>query len=132
MNVVVDTSAVMAILRAEPDAAAVREALAAAEERWISAASLVELGIVVESRTGGRITAERLVRDLGLTVVDFDERQAERALDAWRRFGKGRHRAGLNLGDCYSYALAEELAVGLVWVGDDFEATDVRRPRLEP
>ena len=132
MSVVVDTSAIMAVLRQESQAHRVRAILEAADERLISAATIVELGIVVESRTGGRMTIDRVVREFGLTVVDVDAKQARLALEAWRRFSKGRHPASLNFGDCFSYALSEARRTGLLWVGDDFAVTDVRTPRLEP
>ena len=127
-GVVVDTSAVVAILLGEPDAGDLLVALGDADPRLISAATLVELGIVLEARLGpvGSGIAERFVRDGGIEVVDFDRTQADRALEGWRRFGKGRHPAGLNLGDCFAYALAVASGQVLLCIGDDFVRTDVK------
>lgn len=93
----------------------------------MSAATQVELGIVVEARFGapGRDLVERFLRDADVEVVAVDADAAGRALSAWRRFGKGRHRAALNLGDCFSYALAEDTGAPLLCAGDDFAATDL-------
>lgn len=123
--VAVDPSALVAILEGEEGAAWLVDVLADADERLIAAASLVELGIVVEARTSGAVTAGRLLREAGLTVVEVDEDFAESAVDAWRRFGKGRHPAGLNYGDCFSYALAARQGVPLVCTGGDFSRTDL-------
>lgn len=126
-GLVVDTSALVAILLDEPAGAAVLAALAEGEPRLISAATLVELGIVLEARLGpfGGGLAARSVRDGGIEVVDLDRSQADRALEGWRRFGKGRHPAGLNLGDCFTYGLAMATGHPVLCVGDDFVRTDV-------
>jgi ribonuclease VapC len=124
---VVDTSAAMAILTDEPGAAELLAHLAAADERVISAGTLLELGIVLEARVGpvGRSIMDRFVRDGRIDIVSVDATQVDRALDGWRRFGKGRHRAALNLGDCFAYALADETGRTILCVGDEFAATDV-------
>ena len=103
-----------------------------ATRRLMSAATLVELGIVLEVRFGpvGAAIVERLLRSGDIEVVEVDRQQADLAIDAWRRYGKGRHAAGLNLGDCFSYALTAQSGSALVCVGDDFVRTDleVKRP----
>lgn len=126
--VVLDTSAVAAVILGEPDA----EAFAAAIVRHtgelsLSAATRVELGIVVESRQGAAAVDDlrALLNRLAVTVEPVDARQAMTALVAWRRFGKGRHPAGLNFGDCFSYALARTLGASLLFKGDDFAKTDI-------
>jgi ribonuclease VapC len=126
-GVVIDTSAAMAILLAEDDADSVLAAFEAADPRLLSAAALVELAIVLEARFGpaGASVAERFVRDGGVEVVAFDRAQADRAVEGWRRFGRGRHPAGLNLGDCFTYGLAVETASPVLCVGDDFARTDL-------
>ncbi len=126
-TIVVDTSAVVAILGNESDADDVIAALDIAEERLMSAATLVELGIVMEARLGpaGALAVDRFLRDGEVDVVAVDRRQADRALDGWRRFGKGRHEAALNLGDCFTYALAADRDLPVLCTGNDFERTDV-------
>jgi len=124
---VVDTSAVMALLLGEPAAERIDELLSTADTVRMSAATLVEWMIVVESRKGadGVIRAERLLRRFDVEIVDVAEPVARLAIDGWRRFGKGRHRAGLNYGDCFAYALAIENDEPLLYVGTDFAQTDV-------
>ena len=126
-GVVVDTSAVVAILLGEPEADDLLSILVAAGPRLLSAATLVELGIVLEARLGSAATgiAGRFVRDGEIEVVDLDRVQADRSLEGWRRFGKGRHPAGLNLGDCYAYGLAATTGYPVLCVGSDFARTDV-------
>ena len=126
-TVVVDTSAVVAILGNESAAEDIIEALDTADDRLMSAATLVELGIVMEARLGaaGALAVERFLRDGEVDVVAVDRQQADRALDGWRRFGKGRHAAGLNLGDCFTYALAANRDVPVLCTGNDFGQTDL-------
>ncbi|WP_052459924.1 type II toxin-antitoxin system VapC family toxin [Tessaracoccus massiliensis] len=123
--IVVDPSAIVAVLMGEPEAPRVKAALEAAHTRMISAASVVELGIVVESRTGGRTPVERVLQRFELSIEPLDQAQSMTAMEAWRRFGKGNHPAQLNLGDCYSYALAAVRGVPLLFVGSDFTQTDI-------
>ncbi|MEO7836082.1 MAG: type II toxin-antitoxin system VapC family toxin [Acidimicrobiales bacterium] len=125
-GVVVDTSAAMAILLGEPDADELLAALGDGDPRLLSAATLVELGIVLEARLGpaGGGIADRFLRDGGIDVVAFDRTQADRALEGWRRFGRGRHPARLNLGDCFTYGLAVATGHPVLCVGDDFARTD--------
>lgn len=126
-GVVVDTSAAVAILTGEPAGGRIIEILDRAKDRLMSAASFVELGIVLEARFGpvGGAIAERFIREAAIEVAAFDLDQAHAAIGAWRRFGKGRHAAGLNLGDCYTYALAVSRSHPVVCVGDDFARTDL-------
>src|SRR5215469_9242116 len=125
---VVDTSALVAILLGEPDAERFARALADAPVRLLSAVSRVELSFVIESRKGerGRADVELLLRDGGFDIVSVTPDQAEIAVEAFRRFGRGRHRARLNIGDCFAYALAVAADDVLLFKGDDFIHTDIR------
>lgn len=123
--VVVDTSALVAVTFSEPAGEAVSQVLTLQDRRHLSSATVVELGIVLSSRTSGNLTASEVIGAARLTVEPFETSDALLAIEAWNRFGKGRHRAPLNLGDCYSYALARRLGVPLVAVGDDFRQTDL-------
>jgi len=125
MNVV-DTSAILAVLFDEPERAVVEPRLMS-EPCVMSAATRVELGIVVEAKKGpaGTQLLEELLTRLGVDVAPVDGPQVHEALFGWRRFGKGRHPAGLNCGDSFSYALSRTLGRPLVFVGDDFSHTDV-------
>jgi ribonuclease VapC len=125
--IVVDTSAVVAILGNESAADDSIEALDVADDRLMSAVTLVELGIIMEARLGaaGALAVERFLRDGEVNVVAVDRRQADRALDGWRRFGKGRHDAALNLGDCFTYALAADRGLPVLCTGKDFSQTDL-------
>ena len=133
---VVDTSALVAILLGEPDADVFARTLAEAPVRLLSAVSRVELSFVIEDRKGetGRADVELLLRDGGFDIVSVTPQQAEIAVDAFRRFGRGRHPARLNIGDCFAYALAIATDHSLLFKGDDFIHTDIRSalpPRLE-
>jgi ribonuclease VapC len=125
--VVLDTSALLAMLLAEPERDAYVALLADAEDPLISAATLLEASIVMLAKT-----AEAGIRDLdellatgGVRCVAVDEDQARLARDAFARFGKGRSPAGLNFGDCFSYALAQAMGRPLLFKGNDFTKTDV-------
>jgi ribonuclease VapC len=124
---VVDTSALVALLGMEPESARIAAAIEHDPMRLISAATLVEAGLVVEARYGPRGGQELdlLVAKAGLTVESVTIDHAEIAREAWRRYGKGRHSAGLNFGDCFSYALARATGEPLLFKGDDFSHTDV-------
>ncbi len=127
---ILDTSALIAILNKEPEALRLSEAIGDSDTPIvISAATLVEATIVAEGRGGAELALELdgLLRRVGARIIAVDERHAERARDGWRRFGKGRHPARLNLGDCFSYALARERGEPLLFKGDDFAQTDVKR-----
>jgi ribonuclease VapC len=124
---VIDTSAVVAMLLGEPPALRIAEALRAATPRLFSAASLVEASIVIERRKGieaGRELDFALLRSR-IEIVPVDHDQAEIARIAWRRFGKSRHPAALNFGDCFAYALAKSRDLPLLFVGTDFSQTDI-------
>jgi len=128
---VVDTSALVAILRAEPGHDWLAEQLASVADRIMAAPSVVELGIVLEARVPSAAgIARRVLRDAQISVVPFDGELADRATQAWRRFGRGRHPAALNLGDCFTYALAEQTGNPILCVGADFVRTDL--PVLSP
>jgi len=126
-GIVVDTSAAVSILLSESRAESLLVALDDAESRVMSAATFVELGAVLEAKLhpAGAGIAARFVDDGGIDVVAFDQTQADRALEGWRRFGKGRHPAALNLGDCFTYGLAVAVDQPVLCVGDDFARTDV-------
>ncbi|WP_286793391.1 type II toxin-antitoxin system VapC family toxin [Microbacterium sp. UBA3394] len=128
MTIAVDTSALMAIVLGEHDALPFARALAAnSGDACISAATLVEATIVAEGRQGTAAAQDlaTVLREARVSVVPLDASQASLASSAWRRFGKGRHPAALNLGDCYSYALARNLGAPLLFKGDDFGQTDI-------
>src|SRR5437868_4926422 len=124
---VVDTSAMVAILLREPDADIYSRRLAEALHRVMSAVTRVELAFVIEGRYGetGRAGLERSLRDARIEIAAVMPQHAEIAIEAFRRFGKGRHRAALNIGDCFSYALAKAMDLPLLFKGDDFLHTDV-------
>ncbi|HMS36582.1 MAG TPA: type II toxin-antitoxin system VapC family toxin [Arachnia sp.] len=124
---IADTSAFLAVILGEPDAESYLEKMASAESLAMSGATLAEAYIVAEARQGreAAIDLAALLADLDVDVVPFDEEQAEFASSAWRRFGKGRHPAGLNLGDTFSYALAASRGETLLFKGKDFAATDI-------
>jgi ribonuclease VapC len=124
---VIDTSALAAIFFGEPEREKFIEAITAAETRLISAASVLETGIVLESRQGeaaGREFDLFVVR-VKLEIVPVDAEQTDLARSAWRKYGKGRHSAGLNFGDCFAYALAKISGEPLLAKGTDFTLTDV-------
>ncbi|MEZ5219137.1 MAG: type II toxin-antitoxin system VapC family toxin [Ilumatobacteraceae bacterium] len=123
--IVVDTSAVVAVLLGEDDGRV--EASLVSESCVMSAATRVELGIVIEARVGaaGTQLLDELLDRIGIEIVPVDEALARLALTAWRRFGKGRHPAGLNYGDTFAYALARQRSIPLLFVGDDFSRTDL-------
>jgi ribonuclease VapC len=128
---VIDTSALLAILFDEPERRAFSEAIEAAERRIISSASLVETSMILESRHGAEGVREldRLLTVANVEVIAVDRDQALAAREAFRTYGKGRHPAGLNFGDCFAYALARVTGEPLLFKGTDFAATDV--PRLQ-
>lgn len=127
-RMVIDTSAIVAILFDEPEASSFLSLMAAAGICRLSAASFVELGIVLRrDPTGARRRAfEEMVRLFGIRIEPVTEEQARLALGAYARFGKGTgHSAGLNFGDCFSYALAADVAEPLLFKGEDFIRTDI-------
>ena len=124
---IVDTSAVLAVLFGEPDAARYEKAIAAASPCRMSAVGLLEAAIVVESR-GGTAAGHELDVFLEKAVIELvpvTAEHADTARRAWRRFGKGNHPAGLNFGDCFAYALAEAAGEPLLFKGEDFARTNI-------
>lgn len=132
--VAVDTSAAVAAILTEPGSDELIVHLEQAAARFMTAATRVELGLVIEARFGspGIDAVERFMRDADIDVVGVDLDMAHRALSAWRRYGRGRHRAALNFGDCFSYALAERTGYSLLCTGNDFAATDLHVLRPDP
>jgi len=129
--VVVDTSALIAVLLGEPERDRFVDLLAEADDPLISAATLVEASIVMLAKTGpdGVGDLDDLLAAAAVRCVAVDATQAQIAGDAFERFGKGRSPAGLNYGDCFSYALATATNRPLLFKGEDFEHTDIRLPR---
>ena len=126
---VVDTSALVAILNDEPERRVFNESIEAASATYVSAANLLETRIVLFAGSGEAaiLALDAFLLESGITVVEVSSRIADLAFDAYRRFGKGTgHGAGLNFGDCFSYALAKHLDVPLLFKGDDFSRTDIR------
>jgi len=124
---ILDSSAVIAILRAEPEARDFTVAMMSAPSRRLSAVNYVETAAVIESK-GDPLASRQLddfFRATRITVESVTLRQSEIARQAYRDFGKGRHKAGLNLGDCFAYALAKDLDEPLLFKGKDFRHTDV-------
>ena len=124
--IAVDTSALMAILLDEPEAADCADALAANHPILISAATVAEALIVAQGRDA-RPEMEALIDGLGLEIVPLDAPAAHRAADAYARWGRGFHPAALNFGDCFAYVLASSAQCPLLYVGGDFARTDVER-----
>jgi ribonuclease VapC len=128
MSMVVDSSALVAIVLGEPGAERYLEALRrSVGPPSMSAANAVEATIVVEARQGREASRDLslLIDASGITIEPVTADQVPLAVDAWRRFGKGRHLAELNLGDCFGYALARALGMPLLFKGDDFNKTDI-------
>ncbi len=123
---VLDTSAVLAILFGEPEAERMARAIAAAPRRLASSFTILEAGIVVEARKGepGGRELDLLLHRAQVDVVPLTASLADVAREAWRRFGKGKHPASLNVGDCCSYALARVSGEKLLFKGGDFSSTD--------
>ena len=125
---ILDTSALVAILYREPEAADFARLIHDAEVCRISVASYVELSMVIENQLGpeGMRQAETLLRRAGVVIEPVTVDHGEHARQAFLDFGKGRHKAGLNLGDCFSYALAKATGEPLLFKGTDFSQTDIR------
>lgn len=124
---VIDTSAIVAIFFNEPDAVSYRERIADDPIRLISAATLLETALVIERRFGeaGGAELDLWLHKAAIEVVNVTAEAADQARRAWRRYGKGRHPAALNYGDCFSYALATLSGEPLLFKGDDFTKTDI-------
>ena len=124
---VIDTSAVIACLLDEPERASLVDAIAMDPVKLISVVGVVEASLVMlgRKRAGGLSDLEAFLADGEIERVPVDVRQAEAAVEAFRRFGRGRHRARLNIGDCFAYALAKTTGEPLLFKGDDFTRTDI-------
>ena len=125
---VIDASAIVAIALDEPEAPEFERRIADASVRLISAATLLEAAMVIEARLGeaGGGELDLWLHKVGVEIVAVEAEHADQARRAWRRFGKGRHPAGLNFGDCFSYALAALTQEPLLFKGQDFSKTDIR------
>ena len=125
---IIDTSAICAILFQEPDARHYAEAIEQADECRMSAGTLLESSMVVESRGGSTIgdQLDALIEQESIEIIPVTAQQVAAARRAWRRFGKGNHPAALNLGDCLTYALAEITREPLLYKGQDFTQTDIQ------
>jgi len=126
---VVDTSALLAVLFQEPEADRIARSIASDPRRLASAFTVLETAIVVEARKGepGGRELDLLIHRIDLESVPLTASQVEVARDAWRRFGRGKHPANLNIGDCCAYALARVSGEPMLFKGDDFPKTDVAR-----
>lgn len=124
---IVDSSAIVAILSDESDARELARAMEEAQDRRISVANYVEAAMVVDSRRNPALSRrlDDFLRETQLLLEPVTAEQARIAREAYRDFGKGRHRAGLNFGDCFAYALAKDKREPLLFKGDDFRRTDV-------
>ncbi len=124
---VIDTSALLAILFNEPERHHFNELIASFPKRLLSAGTYLETAIVIQSKFGdkGIHNLQLFLSTAEIEIISFDRDQAKAASRAYAAFGKGKHPAGLNFGDCMSYALAEQTGEPLLFKGDDFTKTDV-------
>lgn len=131
---ILDTSAVIAVLTQEPDAERYIEAMVQARSRRLSAGNYLELALVCEGQFGAEVLqqCDALLRRLEAVVEPVTQAQAQAARQAFHDFGKGRHPAGLNFGDCFAYALAKVSGEALLFKGDDFSRTDVSPALVDP
>ncbi len=125
---VIDSSALVAVLTNESEAHVMAEAMAADPKRLVGAVSVLETGIVMEARYGlaGGRELDLLLHRCQIDIVSLSPDQVELAREAYRKFGKGQHPAGLNLGDCATYALSRSTGEPLLFKGRDFSQTDLR------
>ena len=130
---IIDSSAIIARINREPETLALERALVADLEPKIGAPPRAEAGIVLQAKFGmrGRSLFERFLQEWGVITIPFDHRHAEAAIEAFQRFGKGRHSAKLNLGDCHCYATAKIARDPLLCIGNDFPQTDLELVKLE-
>ncbi|MEP9370508.1 type II toxin-antitoxin system VapC family toxin [Mesorhizobium sp. KR1-2] len=132
MRLIVDTSVVIAILRAEDDARLLVETLGTATQRMMSAGSYLEAGVVMARRDGRQDVLDEFIKRVEIEVAAVTEAEAKEGLRAYQQFGRGSgHAANLNFGDCFSYALAKTRNLPLLFKGDDFIHTDIE-PALRP
>ncbi len=126
---IVDSSAIVAIVFREPGHEELIERMSGAEYLGIGTPTLAETGIVLTARlgSGGKTILARLSQELGLVQIPFGDDHWQEAIDAYERFGRGRYRAGLNFGDCLSYATAKPAGQPLLYVGKNFSKTDIER-----
>jgi ribonuclease VapC len=126
---VIDSSALIAVVRREPETERFLRIMHQAFPLRVSASTVVEASVVMLSRFGeaGLADLESLLTETSVEIVPLTSVQAKLAIDAFRRYGKGRHPAGLNFGDCFSYALAKATGEPLLFKGDDFSQTDIKR-----
>lgn len=124
MRVVIDTSAIMAILLNEPQIEHCQDCLIAANEIIISAGTLAEALIVATTR-GRKHQLDHFIEMLGIQTIPLDALHANLASQAYQKWGKGNHPAGLNFGDCFAYSLARHLNLPLLFIGNDFSKTDI-------
>ena len=124
---IIDTSALVSILDQEQEAERLAHAIATASERMLSAANLVETGIVMQVRRGDEAVRDLdlLLAKLKIEIIAVSAKQANLARKAFQRFGRGRHPARLNFGDCFAYALAKDSGAPLLFKGEDFRQTDI-------
>jgi ribonuclease VapC len=123
---ILDTSAILALLFAEPEAERMANAVARASVVAVAAPTLVEAGVVLGAAVGfGNPLLERFLHESGALIVPFTETHWRTALSAYERYGKGRHPAKLNLGDCFAYAAAKRAGLPLLCKGNDFPLTDL-------
>lgn len=130
----VDSSAFVAVLLGESEQVALAHVLASAAELWTSSFSVLETAIVIGTKKGpqGLMAWDALLHRLSVQVVPLTAAHANLAREAWLRFGKGRHPAGLNIGDCCSYAVARHAGLPLLYKGEDFAKTDLERVSFLP
>jgi len=126
--VILDSSVIIAITLREPGYEGLVEKMRSADTLGIGSPTLTEAGMVLSARLGTEPQAllDRFLRDFGVVTVPFGDQHWREALEAFRRFGKGRHAAALNFGDCLSYAVARLADHPLLFVGDDFPRTDIK------
>ncbi len=125
---VIDTSAVVAILLDEPERHRFNELIEISARRFISAGTLIETALVIETRRGdiGRRALDAFLNEARFETIAVDSDQVTIARTAFRTYGRGRHRAGLNFGDCFAYALAKATGEPLLFKGADFARTDIQ------
>ncbi len=126
-SAVFDTSALVALIRGEPEAEQIIQRIEQGGVFYVASPTILELQLVLSGRPGRDALADvKAAKErIGFTVVPFTEAHTDAAFTAWQRYGKGRHPAALNLGDCMSYAVAKVAQAELVYVGDDFSRTDL-------